>query len=98
VVERALAYLRGYGVQAYLVVQHLGQLTAAYGRSEGISPNCQVHIAFAPAQLDTAKSLSERAGSRTVSYNRSSVSTRGGGIFGQTSNSDADTKRPLLAP
>jgi type IV secretory pathway TraG/TraD family ATPase VirD4 len=92
VVETALAYLRGYGVQAYLVVQHVGQLHTAYGRSESISPNCSVHIAFAPADLETARQLSQRAGNRTVHFERGSVSRR------SVSTQEADSGRPLLTP
>ncbi len=92
VVETALAYLRGYRVQAYLVVQHVGQLHTAYGRSESISPNCSVHIAFAPADLETARQLSQRAGNRTVHFERGSVSRR------SVSTQEADSGRPLLTP
>jgi type IV secretion system protein VirD4 len=92
VVETALAYLRGYGVQAYLVVQHVGQLHTAYGRSESISPNCSVHIAFAPADLETARQLSQRAGNQTVHFERGSVSRR------SVSTQEADSGRPLLTP
>jgi type IV secretion system protein VirD4 len=89
VLETALAYLRGYGVQAYLVVQHVGQLRAAYGANESISPNCSVHVAFAPADLETAKSLSQRSGSQTVHYERASSTNR------STSIQEADIGRPL---
>ena len=97
VVETALAYLRGYGVQVYIVIQHVGQLVAAYGKTEGISPNCAVHIAFAPAHLDTAVQLSKTAGTRTVSFERGSVS-RSTPLSGQVSVQQADAGRPLLAP
>jgi type IV secretion system protein VirD4 len=98
VLEIALAYLRGYGVQVYIVIQHFGQLVAAYGQTEGISPNCAVHLAFAPSHLDTAKQLSARAGQRTVSFERGGVSTQG--LFKGTGHSfqQADSARPLLAP
>jgi len=92
VIETAIAYFRGYGVQTYLVVQHVGQLHAAYGRSESISPNCSVHIAFAPADLDTAQQLSKRAGDQTVHYERGSVSRS------SVSTQEADSRRPLLTP
>ena len=92
VIERALAYLRGYGVQTYIVVQHLDQLHALYGQTESISPNCSVHIAFAPAHLKTAEALSRRAGTRTVAFERGSTG-RGG-----TSAQQGDAGRPLLQP
>jgi type IV secretion system protein VirD4 len=92
VIETAIAYFRGYGVQCYLVVQHVGQLLAAYGRNESISPNCSVHIAFAPADLETAQQLSKRAGNQTVQYERSSVNRN------SVSTQEADSGRPLFMP
>lgn len=96
-IETAIAYFRGYGVQCYIVVQHVGQLTAAYGQSESISPNCSVHIAFAPADLQTATQLSKRAGSQTVRYERGSVSSQGP-LQSNVSVQEADSGRPLFMP
>jgi type IV secretion system protein VirD4 len=96
VIETAVAYFRGYGVQCYFVVQHLGQLLAAYGRNESISPNCSVHIAYAPADLETAQALSKRAGSQTVRYERGSVSSQG--LRNNVSVQEADSGRPLFMP
>jgi type IV secretion system protein VirD4 len=95
--ETALAYLRGYGVQVYIVCQHLGQLNQAYGNYEGISPNCAVHLAFAPAHLDTAKALSSRAGTQTVVFSRGSISSQGV-LRSSRSQQTADSGRPLIAP
>lgn len=96
VFETAIAYLRGYGVQCYVVVQHLGQLTAAYGKSESISPNCPVHVAFAPADLETAQALSKRAGNQTIRFERGSVSSQG--LRSNVSVQEADSARPLFTP
>jgi type IV secretion system protein VirD4 len=96
-IETAIAYFRGYGVQCYIVVQHVGQLIAAYGQSESISPNCSVHIAFAPADLQTATQLSKRAGSQTVRYERGSVSSQGP-LQSSASVQEADSGRPLFMP
>jgi type IV secretion system protein VirD4 len=97
VVEHALAYLRGYWVQAYIVIQHFGQLTQAYGPSESISPNCALHIAFAPSHLETAQKLSTRSGNQTVLFQRDSVSL-GGFAGGRRSLQSADTGRALITP
>jgi type IV secretion system protein VirD4 len=97
VVETALAYLRGYGVQVYIVVQHIGQLIAAYGKTEGISPNCALHIAFAPAHLETAEQLSKTAGQQTVAFERGSVS-RTTPLSASASFQQTDSGRALLSP
>jgi type IV secretion system protein VirD4 len=96
-IETAIAYFRGYGVQCYIVVQHVGQLNAAYGQNESISPNCSVHIAFAPADLQTATQLSKRAGSQTVRYERGSVSSQSP-LQSHVSVQETDSGRPLLMP
>jgi type IV secretion system protein VirD4 len=97
VVEMALAYLRGYGVQVFIVVQHVDQLVAAYGKAESVSPNCSVHIAYAPAHLPTAEALSKRAGNQTINFERSGVSSHGP-MSSHASFQQADTGRPLLTP
>jgi type IV secretory pathway TraG/TraD family ATPase VirD4 len=43
VLQTALAYLPGYGIRAYLIVQDLTQLAHAYGRCESIISNCHAH-------------------------------------------------------
>jgi len=47
VLQTALAYLPGYGIRAYLIVQDLTQLAHAYGRYGAIISNCHVRVAFA---------------------------------------------------
>lgn len=96
-IETAIAFFRGYRVQCYIVIQHVGQLIAAYGQSESISPNCSLQIAFAPADLQTATQLSKRAGSQTVRYERGSVSSHGP-LQSNVSVQEADSGRPLFMP
>lgn len=50
VVEEAIAYIRGFGLRFYGIVQDLEQLMSdkAYGRNESITSNCGIRIAFAP--------------------------------------------------
>lgn len=97
IIESAIAYLRGYSVQAYIVVQHQGQLNQYYGQHESVSSNCPVHIAFAPSDLDTARRLSERVGKRTVHFERGSISGRGF-LDRNRSTQESETGRPVLMP
>ena len=39
-VQKALAYMAGYGIKAYLIVQDLSQLQDKYGKNESITSNC----------------------------------------------------------
>ena len=66
VFQEALAYIAGYGIKAYLIMQDIAQLWGAYGRDESIISNCHVRIAYAPNKIETADWLSRMAGTMTV--------------------------------
>ena len=70
ILQEALAYCAGYGVKAYLIVQGLEQLYAAYGRHESIIGNCHIRVAFAPNKIETAELLSKMTGTTTVQSHR----------------------------
>ncbi len=95
--ERALAFIAGYGLKAFIIVQDISQLQKAYGREESIMSNCHVRIAFAPNKIETAKVLSDMTGKTTVVQRRKSRSRRLGEI-GSVSDSVQETGRPLLTP
>ena len=92
VVQQALAYMAGYGIKAYLIVQDIEQLKAVYGREETVISNCHVRIAFAPNKIETAKTISEMAGTKTVVYKQAD--------FGKKSDGGhwSETSRPLITP
>jgi type IV secretion system protein VirD4 len=94
--EEALAYIRGYGIKAFIVAQDLAQLHAAYGKEEGITGNCGVLAAFPPARLETAEHLSKLCGTTTIV--RDQVSRNGRGLWGTTTRTRQETARPLLTP
>lgn len=71
VFEEALAYIGGYGIKAYLIVQDLSQLYAAYGKSESIVANCHLRVAFAPNKVETAEILSKMTGTTTATKKQS---------------------------
>ena len=66
VFQEALAYVAGYGIKAYLIMQDMSQLWAAYGKDESITSNCHVRIAYAPNRVETAEWLSRMVGTSTV--------------------------------
>ncbi|PKP82550.1 MAG: conjugal transfer protein TraG [Alphaproteobacteria bacterium HGW-Alphaproteobacteria-18] len=63
--ETALAFMAGYGVQAFLVAQSLNQIEKAYGPNNAILDNCHVRVAFATNDERTAKRISEALGTKT---------------------------------
>ena len=88
IVETSLAFIAGFGLKAYLIVQDLSQLQKEYGKDESIISNCEVRIAFAPNKSETAKMISELLGSFTMREHTKS-SGKGGG------KSHHDTSRQM---
>lgn len=97
IMEEALAFMAGYGLKAYLIVQDLQQITAAYGREEGLVGNCHIRIAYAPNKIETAELLSRMSGQKTVIRKQTTVSgKRFGYVLGQVSESMQEVQRPLI--
>ncbi len=94
--ERALAFLRGYGIRVFLSIQSLEQLSQIYGQHQSLAANCGVHVAFGANDLPTAKLLSEMTGSRTVEYRRQSL--QGSLLGSRRSENETEAGRPLLSP
>lgn len=95
ILEEMLAFLRGYGVRAAIVLQDLNQLRAAYSVRESITGTCQVHLLAATQNPETRDHASRLAGEATVRYRRRSSSS-GRGLFGRTNVSHTEIRRPLL--
>ena len=95
VIEDILAFMRGYGARATLVVQDLRQIVRLYGRGESITGNCQVHAAGATQQPETREHFSRLSGVATVQVPNRSVS---GSALGrrQVTRSVSIIQRPLL--
>lgn len=98
--ERALAFMAGYGLKAFLIIQDLLQLQGTYGRENSIMGNCHIRIAYAPNDITTAKTLSDMCGKATIvqskrSRSRKSLQPVGGG---NVTDAQSETGRPLLTP
>jgi len=100
VIEEALAFMAGYGLKAYLIVQDLQQIHSAYGRDEGLIGNCHIRIAYAPNKIETAELLSRMAGQTTVIRKQTSVSGLRPGSWsrGTRTESMQEVQRPLITP
>lgn len=96
--ERSLAFMAGFGLKAYFIVQDLTQLHAAYTKDESIMSNCHVRIAYAPNKVETAEVLSKMTGQATVITQKTSLSGNRSGHLNRASVSLAETKRTLLTP
>ena len=99
VFQNSLAYMAGYGIKSYIIIQDLTQLYNAYTKDESIISNCHIRLAYAPNKIETAELLSKMAGTTTVvkSYTTTSGS-RTSVILGQVTESYQEVSRPLLTP
>jgi type IV secretion system protein VirD4 len=97
VFEESLAFIAGYGLKAYLIIQDISQLWTAYGKDESIFSNCHVRVAYAPNKIETAELLSKMAGTATI-VKQSHTYTRGLFMGPSTTvmSSTQEVQRPLL--
>ncbi|CAA7619300.1 type IV secretory system conjugative DNA transfer family protein [Magnetospirillum sp. UT-4] len=97
--ERALAFMAGYGIKAFLIVQDLVQLQGTYGRENSIIGNCHIRVAYAPNDVATAKTLSEMCGKTTIVQAKRSRNRKAMQVFGASvTDSVSEVGRPLLTP
>lgn len=97
--QEALAFIAGYGIKAYLIMQDIAQLWAAYGRDETITSNCHVRIAYAPNKIETAEWLSKMSGTKTeLKWQITESGKRFGGFADSFSKTSQETSRPLITP
>ena len=96
IVERAIAYMAGYGLKGYFIVQDTKQLAQTYGQDNALMANCHIRIAYAPNLVETAEYLSKLTGTTTVVQRKKSLSSGKGGAG--SSVSVQETARALLTP
>ncbi|NVN91829.1 MAG: IncP-type conjugal transfer protein TraG [Desulfuromonadales bacterium] len=72
--EKQLAFIRGYGIKAVVIVQSLNQLYKTYGVNNSIIDNCPVRVVFTPNTTETAERVSRMLGQRTELVQSQSVS------------------------
>jgi len=97
VFESALAYIAGYGMKAYLIMQDVQQLYKAYTVNESIISNCHVRVAYAPNKVETAEWMSKMTGQTTIV--KEQITTSGGRFkmtLDQVSRSYQEVQRPLM--
>lgn len=94
IIHESLAFVAGYGIKCYLIVQDVAQLQKVYGREESISSNCHIHNAYPPNRVETAQHLSNMTGKTTIK--RKQYNHSGGGLMAKRSWSWQMTQRPLM--
>ncbi|MGH3711568.1 MAG: type IV secretory system conjugative DNA transfer family protein [Pseudonocardiaceae bacterium] len=94
-----LAFIAGYGIKAYLIMQDIAQLQDIYGRNETIISNCHIRVAFAPNRIETGRWISDNCGVKTAVTENISISGARHGAFAKSfTKSYHEISRPLLTP
>jgi type IV secretion system protein VirD4 len=97
VFEKAIAFIAGYGLKAFIITQDVSQLHSAYGKDESISSNCHIQVAYSANKSETAELLSKMTGTTTIIKENISESGKRTDLFhNQTSVSIQEHARPLL--
>lgn len=88
--ENAVCVLRGYGIRLFFILQSFDQLKTCYGDNASVVlDNLGTMIAFNISSLDTAKTLSERMGDRTIKFTTRSNNRGSGTSTGSTSSGES---------
>ena len=99
--ERALTYMRGYGVKSMVIIQNTGQFIESegqktYGKDNAFLPNANIVSAYSSNHPETQKLLSGMCGKTTVIQEKVSVS--GTGRNKSRSFSQQEVSRDLIMP
>jgi type IV secretion system protein VirD4 len=95
--EEAIAFIAGYGIKAYLIIQDIAQLHKIYSKDEAITGNCHVKVAYATSNPETAKYLSESSGITTIVKEAESLSGERTSVFKKSASvSVQEISRPLM--
>ena len=97
IMQESLAFVAGYGIKCYIIVQDINQLLSSYGKEESITSNCHIQLAFPPNRLETAEHLSKLTGQTTIVKEQITTSgKRIGAMHNQVSRVFQEVQRPLL--
>lgn len=94
--EESLAFIAGYGMKAYIIIQDREQLLKSYGVHENIITNLHIRIAFAPNQTQTAAWISEMLGAATIIKEDVTESGERWGRLSRVTRSYIEVERPLM--
>lgn len=95
--ETTLAYMRGYYLRSLLVVQSTNQLLKHYGNHQSIIDNCDIRIAMAANDSETAKKIESLLGEETITHEQDGYSGERMSLWYSHKNVARQVKgRPLM--
>lgn len=92
--ERALAFIAGYGIKAFLICQSINQLNKTYGQDNSIMDNCHIRVAYRPNDQKSAALLSKMLGTTTQHVESKGYS--GFRFLSKLHHTISESARPLL--
>jgi type IV secretory pathway TraG/TraD family ATPase VirD4 len=93
--KTAIAYMRGYGLRAFLICQDLEQLNEKYGENNSILAHCTIRIFFKANSEKTARHVSSLAGVATIlNFSKSYSETNADSVSAGAS----EIRRSLILP
>ena len=95
--EKALGYIAGYGLRAFLIVQGLDQLFAPhmYGKNTSIIENCHIRVFHTPNDAETPKFMSAMLGKQTIKVKMESYQNDLTQLFGASNYNMQEKARDL---
>lgn len=92
--HKAIAYMRGYGMKALIIIQDMKQLKEIYGENNSFLGNMSTTIYYTTNDVDTAKYVETRLGNKTEKIITKSYGH--GGFFRKVTYNESYVKRPLM--
>ena len=96
--EKALGYIAGYGLRAFIIIQGLNQLFAPqmYGRSTSIIDNCHIRVFHTPNDAETPDYMSKMMGKKTIKVRNKSYQNDLWQLLGENSYNVQEKGRDLM--
>jgi len=94
--EESLAFIAGYGMKAYIIIQDREQLLKAYGEHENIITNLHIRVAYAPNQTETGQWISSMIGVTTLIKEEITESGERGRMLTHITRRYQEIERPLM--
>lgn len=96
--EKALGYIAGYGLRAFIIIQGLNQLFAPqmYGRNTSIIDNCHIRVFHTPNDAETPEYMSKMMGKKTIQVRNKSYQNDLWQMLGENSYNVQEKGRDLM--
>lgn len=97
IIQESLAFLGGFGIVFYLIVQDIEQVIDTYGEHQTITSNTHIKIAFSALEQRTVQYLCKMIGQTTILKEQITTSGQRLGFFEkQVSRTYQEISRPLM--